>query len=456
MSSGGGAPGRTGPGGMGPAPKQGATGKGIDDMDIARRDFMRGAAALGVGAAAGLAARGPQAIAAEGAKADGADAAEDPLTVVTTPDHPVEDVQDNVAYNKERGADDPDYGARIVHVFGANSILDYYLFDGFTGIGVYEGNESIHVRDLVMDPAGGAFSDIALKDGGQGNLDSLVRDVRTLTYTTPDGLAVALKAQSLHGAQPRMDNMVVFADNKPGKLARSLTVPLSVFDSDLSRGLNYLLENADSGKHNTSGDDDGFTDTTLKFWYNEDDKVFEGPQHVYTKYAYNGPRKYWLYIESENRLDVRYDKLGTGDPGSPDYVPGTSLNMSVREPQFDGCHVEAEADPAQPGRLFFSLPIDDVFYFDPDDPTVVQNASLTNEREFAFWRAEVGEENTALSGEAAVSLDLDCPGGLAFSIACDAVQSGEFELLVSCSAGRGTGHPTEWSETPATIRVRVR
>ena len=194
------------------------------------------------------------------------------------------------------------------------------------------------------------------------------------------------------------------------------------------------------------------------FWFNEDDLVHEGLQHVYTKYAYNGARNYWLYIESEYQIDVRFDKLGTGDPDSADYIPGTSLNMSVREPAFDSCHVEVEADAsmADQGRLGFTVPIDDVFFFDPSDSTVVQNAELTNQREFQFWRAEVVGDNTALSGDVQVSCDLDCPGGLYFSVTCDKVASGEFELAVSCSAGRGTGWPTEWSEKPATIRVRVK
>ncbi len=428
-------------------------------MEVARRGFVVGAGAAGLAAAAalsGLAARADAAEQPKQAQAGAGEGQDDPMTVVTSPDQPVDDVKDDVVYNKERDADDPDYGARIVHVFGANSIMDYYLFDGFTGIGVYEKNDSIHVRDLVMDPAGGEFSDIALKDGGTGDVDSSVCDVRTFTYTTPDGTAVQLKAQTLHGAQLVQDGMVVFADNKPGKLARSVTLPLSLFDSDLPRGINYLLQNPDSGKHNTSGDNNGFTETSLKFWYNEDDQVHEGLQHVYTKYAYNGARNYWLYIESEYQLDVRFDKLGTGDPDTPDYMPGTALNMSVREPALDGCHVEVEADPSNPGRLGFSLPIDDVFYFDPADPTVVQNASLTNQREFQFWRAEVGQGNTALSGEVSVTCDLDCPGGLYFSISCDAVSAGEFDLDVSCSAGRGTGWPTEWSARPATIRVRVK
>ena len=425
-------------------------------MEVARRSFVKCAGIAAVAAGAFAAARQAQAADAKG-EAEKEEYV-DPLTVVTSPDQAIapENVQDNVAYNKERGAEDPDYGARITHVFGANSIMDYYLFDGFTGIGVYEKNESIHVGDLVVEPAGGEFSDIVLKDGGAGDVDSLVRDVRAFTYTTPDGRAVQMKAQSLHGAQPVHDNMVVFADNKPGKLARSVTLPLSLFDSELSRGINYLLQNPDSGKHNTSGDDNGFTDTTIKFWYNEDDQVHEGLQHVYTKYAYNGDHNYWIYIESENQLDVRFDKLGTGDPDSADYVPGTALNMSVHEPAFEGCHVEVEQDPANPGRLGFSLPIDDVFYFDPEDPTVVQNVSLTNQREFQFWRAELGDDNTALSGEVQISCDLDCPGGVYFSISCDAVTSGEFELAVSCSAGRGTGWPTEWSAQPAVIRVRVK
>ncbi len=425
-------------------------------MEVARRSFVKCAGVAAVAAGAFAAARQAQAADAKG-ETDKEEYV-DPLTVVTSPDQAIafEDVQDDVAYNKERGAEDPDYGAQITHVFGANSIMDYYLFDGFTGIGVYEKNESIHIGDLVVEPAGGEFGDVVLKDGGTGDVDSLVRDVRAFTYTTPDGKVVQMKAQSLHGAQPVHDNMVVFADNKPGKLARSVTLPLSLFDSELSRGINYLLQNPDSGKHNTSGDDNGFTDTTIKFWFNEDDQVHEGLQHVYTKYAYNGDRNYWLYIESANQLDVRFDKLGTGDPDSADYVPGTSLNMSVREPAFNGCHVEAEQDPANPGRLGFSLPIDDVFYFDPEDPTVVQNASLTNQREFQFWRAELGDDNTALSGEVQISCDLDCPGGVYFSISCDAVTSGEFELAVSCSAGRGTGWPTEWSAQPAVIRVRVK
>lgn len=421
-------------------------------MEFARRDFVRGAAV----AAAGIA--GTSLLGASVAHADGAaqeqEAPVDPLTVSLSPDEPLDDVQDNVAYNKPRGSEDPDYGARIVHVFGANSIMDYYLFDGFTGIGVYEKNESIRVRDLIMEPSGGQMGDVELKDGGMGDVDSLVRDVRRMTYTTPDGVAVQLKAQSCHGAQPVADGMVVYVDNKPGKLARSLTLPLSLFDSELPRGINYLLENPDSGKHNTSGDDNGFTDTTIKFWYNEDDKVVEGPQHVYTKYAYNGAQNYWLYIESENTIDVRYAALGTGDPAAPDYVPGTSLNMSVRNPE-GGFHATVSLDPAQPGRLGFSVPIDDMFFFDPADPSVVQNASLTNQREFQFWKAEVGAENTALKGEVSVSCDLDCPGGLFFSVSCDEVVPGDFELDVRVSAGRGTGWPTEWSEKPATIRVRV-
>ena len=425
---------------------------------VARRDFVKcaGAAAVGIAAAAALDTSGAYAAGAQ--DASGQEEYVDPLTVTTSPDEAIapQDVQDDVAYNKARGDADPDYGARIAHVFGANSIVDYYLFDGFTGIGVYEGNESIRVADLVMEPAGGAMGEVVLKDGGAGDADSLVRDVRSMVYTTPEGTSVQLKAQSLHGAQPRLDGMVVFADNKPGKLARSVTVPLSLFDSDLSHGINYLLQNPDSGKHNTSGDDDGFTETTLKFWYNEDDQVHEGLQHVYTKYAYNGDRNYWLYIESENQLDVRFDKLGTGDPDSADYVPGTALNMSVHEPAFDGCHAEVEADASAPGRLGFTVPIDDVFYFDPEDPTVVQNASLTNQREFQFWRAEVVGDNTALAGDVEVSCDLDCPGGVYFSVSCDAVSAGEFELAVSCSAGRGTGWPTEWSAQPATIRVRVK
>lgn len=437
--------------------------EGIENRQVARRDFVAcaGIAAAGVAAAMGaLGAGTARAEGAQGSQSAGDEAAEevDSLTVTTTPDQAIapEDVRDNVAYNKERGAEDPDYGAKIVHVFGANSIMDYYLFDGFTGIGVYEKNESIHVGDLVMEPAGGMMGSVVLKDGGAGDVDSLVRDVRSMVYTTPDGAEVQLKAQSLHGAQPVRDGMVVFADNKPGKLARSVTVPLSLFDAELPRGLNYLLQNPDSGKHNTSGDDNGFTETTLKFWYNEDDQVHEGLQHVYTKYAYNGSRNYWLYIESENQVDVRFDKLGTGDPDSPDYVPGTAINMSVREPAFDGCHAEAEADAANPGRLGFSVRIDDLFFFDPEDPAVVQNASLTNQREFQFWKAEVTGDNTALLGDVQVSCDLDCPGGLFFSISCDEVAAGEFELAVSCSAGRGTGWPTEWSEKPAVIRVRVK
>lgn len=433
-------------------------------MEVARRDLLKcvGVTAAGLGAASALASAS-DAWAAEGqaggqAQAQGQqdDADLDPLTVTTSPDTPVTDVQDNVAYNKARGAEDPDYGARIVHVFGANSIMDYYLFDGFTGIGVYEKNESITVRDLIMDPAGGTMGDVMLKDGSAGDLDSPICSVRTMSYTTPDGTKVQLKAQSLHGAQPVADGMVVYADNKPGKLARSVTVPLSLFDSDLPRGLNYLLENPDSGKHNTSGEDDGFTDTTLKFWYNEDDKVVEGPQHVYTKYAYNGERNYWLYIESENTIDVRYDKLGSGDPTSNDYIPGTSLNMSVRQGQGQGgSHATATIDPANPGRLGFSVNIDDVFYFDASDPAVVQNASLSNNREFQFWRAELGEKNDALKGEVMITADLDCPGGVFFSVSCDEVVPGDFELAVSVSAGRGTGWPTEWSEKPAVITVHV-
>ena len=427
-------------------------------MKVARRDFIKGAGTAGLTTLGAFSAMTGPAFAEPSKNGQGAgtEEAPDPLTVTTSPDQPLDDVPDNGAYNKQRGADDPDYGARIAHVFGANSIMDYYLFDGFTGIGVYEKNDAIHVGDLVMDPPGGRISDIALKNGGTGDADSPIRDVRTLVYTTPDGKNVQLKAQTLHGAQLVQDGMVVFADNKPGKLERSVTLPLSLFDSELSRGINYLLQNPDSGKHNTSGDDNGFSDTSLKFWYNEDDKVCEGLQHVYTKYAYNGAHNYWLYIESESEIDVRFDKLGTGDPDSPDYVPGTALNMSVREPAFDGCHAEAAIDSANPSRLGFSVPIDDVFYFDPTDPTVVQNARLTNEREFQFWRAEIGQDNTALSGDVSVACDLDCPGGLYFSISCDAVQAGEFDLDVSCSAGRGTGWPTEWSAKPATIRVRVK
>ena len=431
--------------------------EGIVGAGVARRDFVRGAGATVMGIAA-MGALGAGVVQAAEKADESSSEQEDPLTVTTSPDQGLapEDVKDDVAYNKARGDEDPDYGARITHVFGANSIMDYYLFDGFTGIGVYEKNESIRVGDLVMEPAGGQMGDVVLKDGGAGDADSLVRDVRSMVYTTPDGVAVQLKAQSLHGAQPVLDGAVVFADNKPGKLAHSVTVPLSLFDSELPRGINYLLQNPDSGKHNTSGDDDGFTETSLKFWYNEDDQVHEGLQHVYTKYAYNGDRNYWLYIESEGQIDVRFDKLGTGDPDSKDYVPGTALNMSVREPAFDGCHAEVELDAAGSGRLGFSIPIDDVFYFDPQDPTVVQNASLTNQREFQFWKAEVGADNTALSGDVRVSCDLDCPGGLFFSVSCGEVVAGEFELAVSCSAGRGTGWPTEWSEKPAVIRVRVK
>ena len=428
-------------------------------MEIARRDFLGGVgvAAVGLGAASAFSMCGPAPASAaekQAGEKNEADEAADPLTVITTPDAPITAVQDNVAYTKERDAEDPDYGARIVHVFGADSIKDYYLFDGFTGIGVYEKNDRILVRDLIVEPTGGTLGDVVLKDGSAGDVDSPICQVRTMTYTTSDGVPVQLKAQSLHGAQLVADGMVVYADNKPGKLARSVTLPLSLFDSELPHSLNYLLENPDSGKHNTSGDDDGFTETSLKFWYNEDDKVIEGPQHIYTKYAYNGQRNYWLYIESEFTVDVRYDKLGTGDPSSSDYIPGTSLNMSVRE-AVGGAHATVSAASSDPGRLGFSVSIDDTFYFDASDPKVVQNAKLSNNREFQFWKAELGEKNTALEGDVIVSTDLDCPGRVFFSVECDRVVPGDFELAVSVSAGRGTGWATEWSERPAVITVHV-
>lgn len=419
-------------------------------MELARRDFVAcaGAAAVALGSMAALA----DASAAEAPKEEKS-AVEDPTKVVLESE--LAEADDNIFYRLPEGAEEPDYGARITHVFGASSLMDYYLFDGFTGIGIDEKNDTMQLRDLVMEPAGGQFDAITLKDGSRGDPTSLVRDVRGAVYTTPDGMAVNIKCQTLHGANPRIDGMVVYTTNKPGNLNKALKVPLSTFDGPLTRGMNYLLGNPDSGKHNTeSKDNDGIDETSINFHYQEADPIAPGLQHIYTKYSTAGKQSYWLYVESANRFDVRTDSLGSGDPQEASYVPGTSLNMSVCEP-VDGYHAVAAIDPLNPDRLCFSIPVEGTFYFDPEDPTVVQNASLTNEREFAFWRAEVGNHNTALQGDTAVSCELDQWKCLFFSVQCDEVVPGEFELAVSCSAGRGTGWPTEWSEKPAVIKVRV-
>jgi hypothetical protein len=393
---------------------------------------------------------------AQSAAGDGSLADTIPDETHVTLDGELVDVQDNVEYALADGAEEPDYGARITHVFGANALMDYYLFDGFTGIGIDEKNDTMAVRDLIMSPSGGTFENIRLKDKGSGDERSLIRDVRTLTYVTPDGAEVNIKCQTLHGANPAFDGMVVYTSNKPGALNRSLKVPLSCFDGHLTRRMNYILGNPDSGKHNTESKEvDGMDETSISFHFNEDDPVQPGLQHVYTKYAHNGEQNYWLYIESANRFDVRTDALGSGVRGTREYIEGTSLNMSVREPADGAHHVIARIDRANPDRLLVSVPIDDVFYFDPDEHNAVQNAELTDEREFAFWRAEVGQTNEALQGKASLSCDLQTPGTLCVSIQCDRVVAGELDLDVSVSAGRGTGWATEWSETPATIRVQV-
>lgn len=310
----------------------------------------------------------------------------DPYTVVLDGSELLAEAVDNVAYNSPRGAEDPDWGAQIDHVFGQDSLMDYYLFDGFTGIGVADYNDTARVQDLMMVPAGGAFGSIALKDGGEGTPESLIRDVRSLVYTTPDG------------------------------------------------------------------QDNGFTDTALKFWYNEADDCPCGLQHVYTKYAHNGAKPSWLYVKSPNRLDVHFRDLGTGEKGTDGYIEGTTLNMSLRDPE--AVH-EATVEPSVPGRCWFEAPIDDVFFFDPDDPTVVQNSKLTNEREYYYKAEVVAEANTALTGDASVVCDRRTPKVLFFAIQADDVQPGEFELAVSCSANRATGYPTEWSQKPAVIRCKV-
>lgn len=433
-------------------------------MECTRRNLLKGA---GIATAAGVAAaalavrdsaaladeKKPEAPAPDAAKAQEEEDPVDPYTVVLDGSEPLAEAVDNVAYNSPRGAEDPDWGAQIDHVFGQDSLMDYYLFDGFTGIGVADYNDTARVQDLMMVPAGGTFGSIALKDGGEGTPESLIRDVRSLVYTTPDGLDVPLKCQSCHGANPRYDGMVVYTTNKPGKLNKSLTVNLSSLDSqELPRGINYLLGNPDSGKHNTDGQDNGFTDTTLKFWYNEADDCPTGPQHLYTKYAHNGAKPSWLYVKSPNCLDVRFRDLGTGEKGTDGYVEGTTLNMSVRDPE--AMH-EVTVEPSVAGRCWFEVPIDDVFFFDPDDPTVVQNSALTNEREYYYKAEVVAETNTALTGDATVVCDRHTPKVLFFAIQADDVQPGEFELAVSCSANRATGYPTEWSQKPAVIRCKV-
>lgn len=451
-------------------------------MELDRRDFVAGAgfAVAGIAGASVLAASSagaqePSAADSSAANAnadsesaladsDGASAAdstgadseeEDDPTSVTF-DSELTEIEDNIEYKLADGMEEPDYGAKITHVFGANALMDYYLFDGFTGIGIDEKNDKMAVRDLEMDPAGGTFGDVKLKDGGDGDEQSLIKDVRSLTYTTPDGTAVNLKCQTLHGANPVYDGMVVYTTNKPGMLNHSLKVPYTCFDGHLTRNMNYILGNPDSGKHNTeSREEDGMDETSIDFHFNTADPIEPGLQHVYTKYAHNGNPSYWLYIESANRFDVRTDALGTGEKGEAGYVEGTSLNMSVREPSDGTHHVTATIDPANPDRLTVVVPIDDVLYFDPDDPSVVQNATLTDEREFAFWRAEVGEVNEALQGEVTTSCDLITPGNVYVSIQCDKVTAGELDLDLSVSAGRGTGWATEWSEKPATIRVLI-
>lgn len=437
-------------------------------MEFARRDLLKGAGlAAGMAAAAGLAglpgaARADEKKAADGAKAADQKAADakaaeeeapDPYTVALDGSEPLAEAADNVAFNTPRGAEDPDWGAQIDHVFGQDSFMDYYLFDGFTGIGVADYNDTARVQDLMMVPAGGTFGSIMLKDGGQGTPESLIRDVRGLVYTTPDGLEVPLKCQSCHGANPRYDGMVVYTTNKPGKLNKSLEVKLASFDSEeLPRGINYLLGNPDSGKHNTDGQDNGFSETSLKFWYNEADDCPCGLQHVYTKYAHNGAKPSWLYVKSPNRLDVRFRDLGSGEKGADGYVEGTTLNMSLRDPE---AVYEVTVEPSVAGRCWFEVPIDETFFFDPDDPTVVQNSALTNEREY-YYKAEVVDgTNTALTGDATVVCDRHTPKVLFFAIQADDAQPGEFELAVSCSANRATGYPTEWSEKPAVIRCRI-
>lgn len=437
-------------------------------MECTRRNLLKGAGlatATGVTAAMlvtqGSIARADEKKAGESKDAQTSGTAEtqeeeapaDPFTVVLDGSEPLDVAMDNVAYNMPRGAEDPDWGAQIDHVFGQDSLMDYYLFDGFTGIGVADYNDTARIQDLMMIPAGGSFGSIALKDGSEGTPESLIRDVRSLVYTTPDGLEVPLKCQSCHGANPRYDGMVVYTTNKPGKLNKSLTVNLSSFDSEeLPRGINYLLGNPDSGKHNTDGQDNGFTDTTLKFWYNEADDCPCGLQHLYTKYAHNGAKPSWLYVKSPNRLDVRFRDLGTGEKGTDGYVEGTTLNMGVRDPE---AVYEVTVEPSIPGRCWFEVPIADTFFFDPDDPTVVQNSDLTNEREY-YYRAEiVAKTNTALVGEATVVCDRHTPKVLFFAIQAEDAQPGEFELAVSCSANRATGYPTEWSEKPAVIRCRI-
>ena len=437
-------------------------------VECTRRNLLKGA---GIATAAGmtttaLMGRGSAALADEkkqeeskgapapdAAKAQEEDAPVDPYTVVLDGSEPLTEAVDNVAYKMPHGAEDPDWGAQIDHVFGQDSLMDYYLFDGFTGIGVADYNDTARIQDLMMVPAGGTFGSIALKDGGEGTPESLIRDVRSLVYTTPDGVEVPIKCQSCHGANPHHDGMVVYTTNKPGKLNKSLEVKLASFDSEeLPRGINYLLGNPDSGKHNTDGQDNGFSDTTLKFWYQEADDCPTGLQHLYTKYAHNGAKPSWLYVKSPNRLDVRFRDLGTGEKGTDGYVEGTTLNMSLRDPE---AVYEVTVEPSVAGRCWLEVPIDDTFFFDPDDPTVVQNSALTNEREY-YYRAEVvAETNTALAGDATVVCDRHAPKVLFFAIQADAVQPGEFELAVSCSANRATGYPTEWSEKPAVIRCKV-
>ena len=66
-----------------------------------------------------------------------------------------------------------------------------------------------------------------------------------------------------------------------------------------------------------------------------------------------------------------------------------------------------------------------MFFFDPDDPTVVQNSKLTNEREYYYKAEVVAEANTALTGDASVVCDRRTPKVLFFAIQADDVQPGE-------------------------------
>ncbi|MDR1061180.1 MAG: hypothetical protein LBL83_08240 [Clostridiales bacterium] len=378
-------------------------------------------------------------------------------------------------FSASYGADEPPSATRL---FGAGNYGDYRL-QGGTKIQVAYNNSSFTVDDIVVKPANSSLGSVTLVGGAPGDKNSPLNEVESVVYTSSGG-SVAVAVEQLRGAQLARDNIVLFADSRPGWPYCEVEIPWDCFEGGRSgcapgTGATYLLGNPDTGKHTQNAD--SYTDAGALFYYHrEGSPIEEGRYHIYTKYGQN------LIIESEYTVDIRTTSLGTWEGADyaraggsyirsgGAYMAGTAISLTAAEPsKGTGAAYHAVVDSGMiyadcKSRATFAMPGDTLF-FDPSDPDVVRNADFGDYRDFGF--RVVGVRGSALAGGGAKgTVNYGVVGASAggqgadgtFVVDIDSdtdLASGELEIDIEIFSRRGTGFEVERSATPATVRVEV-